>query len=148
MTYISGPATKGQYDVYEEVLSPQDFAEKFGKSPVGKVIQAHFADPDPDPLFFRRNIGSIPAMEPDWAGFRSALVPSAAWIRISGAAEVGIVVPFIQLLFALSDSSISGEVVALWQAIKQQAIATQQELDFIAGKATEYNLPQELIDAI
>lgn len=148
MTYISGFATKGQYDVYEEVLSLQDFAERFGKSPVGGVIQAHFAESDPGPLFFRRNVGTLPSTEPNWAGFRSALVPSAAWIRISGASEIGIVVPFVQLLFALSDSSISGEVVALWQAIKQQANATQQELDFIKGKATEHNLPQELIDAI
>lgn len=148
MIYLSGFATKGQYDVFEEVLSLQDFASKFGSSPIHEAIQSHFADPDPEPLFFRRNIGNIPAMEPDWAGFRSALVPSAAWIRISGAAEVGIVMPFIQLLFALSDSSVSGEVVALWQAIKQQASATQQELDFIADKATEYNLPQDLIDAI
>lgn len=146
--YFSGFATSGAYNTPVEITSVQDFMQTFGRSDLSEAIQVYFADPNAPPLFFQRNIGTLPDLEPDWPGFRNELVTSPAWIRISGAADVGVIAPFVQLLFALSDSSILGEIVALWQTIKTQTSATQQELALIREKAVENKLPQSFVDAI
>ena len=90
-----------------------------------------------------------PEPVPDWRSFRSSLLMSAAYGRITGHNNqtLAILPVLVNVAFLLdSDATRAIEFAGLWNAIATIAEPTSQEIDSMNAIALDHNVPFQLND--